>query len=48
MEESFLLKSIHHAGLPEDIAMRDFDYEESWQVGLRDFENYNKEYRQSA
>jgi len=48
MDESFLLKSIHHAGLPEDIAMRDFAYEESWQVGLRDFENYNNEYRQSA
>ncbi|MBR2430930.1 hypothetical protein IKB17_05665 [bacterium] len=48
MDESFLLKSIHHAGLPEDIAMRDFAYEESWQVGLRDFENYKNEYRQSA
>lgn len=37
MPESFLLKSIHHAGLPEEIANRDFNYEESWKVGVDDF-----------
>lgn len=35
--ESELLKSIHHAGLPEEIANRDFDYEESWKVGVDDY-----------
>ena len=42
MEEDFLLKSIHHAGLPEEIAMRDFDFEDSWKVGLQDFKEINK------
>lgn len=37
MTESFLLKSIHHAGLPEEIANRDFKYEESWKVGVDNF-----------
>lgn len=39
MSESFLLPSIHHAGLPEEIAMRDFKYEESWKIGLDEFKN---------
>lgn len=42
MPEEFLLKSIHHAGLPEEIAMRDFEFEDSWKVGLKDFEEMNK------
>ena len=42
MAEDFLLKSIHHAGLPEEIAMRDFEYEDSWKVGLKQFEDYQK------
>ena len=43
MPESFLLRSIHHAGLPEKIAMKDFEYEDSWKIGLKDFENFQKD-----
>ena len=39
MPESFLLPSIHHAGLPEEIANRDFQYEDSWKVTLEDYKN---------
>lgn len=42
MLESYLLPKIHHAGLPEEIALRDFDYEESWKVGVDNFENKHK------
>ena len=42
MPEDFLLKSIHHAGLPEEIAMKDFEYEDSWKIGVKDFEQFNK------
>ena len=38
MSEAFLLPKIHHAGLPEEIASRDFQFEESWKVGLKEFE----------
>lgn len=41
MPESFLLPKIHHAGLPEEIAMRDFQYEDSWKVGVDDFSKHN-------
>ncbi len=37
MSESFLLPKIHHAGLPDEIASRDFKYEESWKIGVDDF-----------
>jgi hypothetical protein len=37
MPESFLLPHIHHAGLPEEIANKDFQYEESWKYGVNDF-----------
>ena len=37
MSEKFLLPKIHHAGLPEEIASRDFQFEESWKVGLNEF-----------
>lgn len=37
ISESFLLPKIHHAGLPEEIASRDFQFEESWKVGLNEF-----------
>ncbi|MBQ7764541.1 hypothetical protein IJ384_04130 [bacterium] len=47
MKESFLLKSIHHAGLPEEIAMRDFDYEDSWKVGVKEFEEFQKNGKKS-
>ena len=43
MKEDFLLKSIHHAGLPEEVAMKDFDYKESWKVNLEDFEELKKQ-----
>lgn len=43
MSENFLLPKIHHAGLPEEIASRDFQFEESWKVGLKDFEQMQKE-----
>ena len=40
MSESFLLPSIHHAGLPEKIAMKDFEYEDSWKIGVKDFQEF--------
>lgn len=42
MTESFLLPKIHHAGLPDEIASRDFKYEDSWEFGVKDFEKNNK------
>lgn len=42
MSEEFLLKSIHHAGLPEEIANRDFQFQESWEIGLDEFQNAQK------
>ena len=45
MPESFLLPSIHHAGLPEEIATRDFQFEDSWKIGLNE---YNQSLRESA
>ena len=43
MPESFLLPSIHHAGLPEKIANQDFEYEDSWKVGVKEFEKVKEE-----
>ena len=43
MPESYLLPKIHHAGLPEKIAMRDFKYEDSWKVGIKEFEQFRQE-----
>ena len=40
MPESFLLPSIHHAGLPEKIAMKDFEYQDSWKIGVKDFQEF--------
>ena len=42
LTESFLLPKIHHAGLPDEIASRDFKFEESWKVGLDEFQKMNK------
>ena len=42
MSESFLIPKIHHAGLPEEIASRDFEYEESWKYGVDEFEKMQK------
>lgn len=41
MKESYLLPKIHHAGLPESIAMRDFQFEDSWKFGIEDFKDLN-------
>jgi len=38
MPESFLLPAIHHAGLPEEIASRGKQYEETWKIGVNEFE----------
>ena len=43
MKESFLLPKIHHAGLPESIAMRDFQFEDSWKFGVDEFKNIELE-----
>ena len=43
MDEEFLLRSIHHAGLPEEIAMRDTEYEDSWKIGVKDFNEFKKQ-----
>lgn len=43
MPESFLLPAIHHAGLPEEIASRDFEYEDSWKFGVDEFAKVQKE-----
>jgi len=34
-----LLPQIHHAGLPDSIASKDFKYEDSWKVGLDEFQD---------
>ena len=38
MTEEYLLPKIHHAGLPDAIASRDFQYEDSWKIGLDEFQ----------
>lgn len=45
LTESFLLPKIHHAGLPDSIASRDFKYEDSWKIGLREFQEMNQKNR---
>ncbi len=42
MSEKELLPKIHHAGIPEAIASKDFDYEESWKVTLDEFNKTHK------
>lgn len=42
MTEEYLLPKIHHAGLPDSIASRDFQYEDSWKIGLDEFQNMKK------
>ena len=39
MPESFLLPAIHHAGLPDEIASRGQKYEDSWKMGVNEYEN---------
>jgi len=43
MPESFLLPAIHHAGLPEEIASRGQKYEDSWKVGVQEYEKGKKQ-----
>ncbi len=43
LSEKFLLPKIHHAGIPEEIASQDFDYEESWKISLDEFNNAKQE-----
>lgn len=43
MHESFLLPSIHHAGLPDEIASRDFKYEDSWKFGVDEYAKMQKD-----
>lgn len=38
MPESFLLPAIHHAGLPDEIASRGQKYEDSWKMGVNEYE----------
>ncbi len=45
LSEKFLLPKIHHAGLPDSIASRDFKYEDSWKVGVDDFQEMKKQAR---
>lgn len=42
MSEKELLPKIHHAGLPDEIASRDFKYEDSWKIGLDEFQDMKK------
>ena len=42
MSEKELLPKIHHAGLPESIANKDFDYEESWKITLDEYNQTHK------
>ena len=39
MAEEYLLPKIHHAGLPDEIASKDFTYKDSWEYGVEDFKN---------
>ena len=43
LKESFLLPSIHHAGLPDKIASRDFVYEDSWRLGVNEYNEAKKQ-----
>ena len=47
MTERDLIPKIHHAGLPEEIAMRDFKFEESWKIGVNDYQKYREENQNS-
>ena len=46
MSEKFLLPKIHHAGLPDEIASRDTKYEDSWKIGLDEFQNNQNQSQQ--
>ena len=42
MTEKELLPKIHHAGLPDEIASRDFKYQDSWEIGIDEFQDMKK------
>ena len=42
MSEKFLLPKIHHAGLPDEIASRDFKFQDSWEINLDEFQKMNR------
>ncbi len=42
MPESFLIPAIHHAGLPDEIASRDAQYEDSWKIYVDEYEEQKK------
>lgn len=48
MSEKFLLPKIHHAGLPDFIASRDFQYEDSWTVGIDEFQSLVKQPKETT
>ena len=48
LSEKFLLPKIHHAGLPDEIASRDFKFEDSWEIGLKDFQEMNQNRKKTA
>ena len=39
MSERYLLPKIHHAGLPDEIASKDFEFKDSWEFGIEEFKN---------
>ena len=43
MKESFLIPKIHHAGVPEEIAMRDFDFQDTWEIGIDEYQKARKQ-----
>ena len=43
MKESFLIPKIHHAGVPEEIAMRDFDFQDTWEIGVDEYQKARKQ-----
>lgn len=42
MSESYLIPKIHHAGLPDEIASRDFKFEENWKIGVDEYQELRK------
>ena len=43
MKESYLLPKIHHAGLPDSIASKDFQYKDSWKIGVDEYQKIKKQ-----
>lgn len=43
MPEKELLRKIHHAGLPDEIAAKDSNYQNSWEIGINEFQEMLKQ-----